>query len=156
MMLYNRTQDPGKSWTRILSHSPPTLPSPVNTKKLQESRGREVHIWAKVLNWTPRNRSWCPQSLKSCVPITRGRKCTKFSNFWMKKCPILKRYLCSQFAITQHVAMHVGRQYDSISFCRIFLIIFYFPAERNPFVLDYEHDCSEVSREPGIPEENFK
>ena len=41
MMLYNLAQDPGKSWTRLLSLSPPppTLPSPVTRKNLQEGTG---------------------------------------------------------------------------------------------------------------------
>ena len=55
--------------------------------------------------------------------------------------------------VCNHTACgHVGGQYDTISFCRIFLKMFYFPAERNPFFLDYQHDCPDVTWEPGIPE----
>lgn len=45
--------------------------------------------------------------------------------------------------------------YNITSFCWIFLIIFHFPAKRNLFVLDYEHDCCDITWEPGIPKKKF-
>ena len=52
MMLYNLAQDPGKSWTRLLSLTP-YPPFPCYHKKITgRHRTLAAQIWAKFLNWT--------------------------------------------------------------------------------------------------------
>ena len=56
----------------------------------------------------------------------------KLSNFWMKKCPLLKRCMGSWFAITQHVAMLVVNMIQYYFFLQNFLDNILFPSKEKP------------------------